>query len=138
MTSEIDEDGNCYHAPFTLIDMRETGNIPYTALYDGGIDSVSEFNPDVETDDIEYIDDGTLRYIYGQQCYWVSNQQILTDKQSEIIDRLSGTIVMLTMSGTVPIYKFIGIASSIYEKSTRSRYINRELKLSAGIQTEIV
>lgn len=39
-----------------------------------------------------------------------------------------GDIVMLTMSNDVPLYKFKGIASSIYERSTKSRYIHRSLK----------
>lgn len=37
-----------------------------------------------------------------------------------------GDIVMLTMSNDVPVSEFEGIASSIYEKSTKSRYINNK------------
>ena len=37
-----------------------------------------------------------------------------------------GDIVMLTMSNDVPISEFEGIASSIYENSTKSRYINNK------------
>lgn len=129
MTTEIDNKGSCHNAPFTLIGINEQGRIPYASIYDGGVDRVSEFNPDVDVDDIDYIDDGTLRYIYGQHCYWVSNQQVLHDDQDKIKNSL-GDIVMLTMSSTVPIYKFIDIASNIYEKSTKSRYIHRNLKIN--------
>ena len=124
MTAEIDANGGCHNAPFTLIDMNEPGRIPYASIYDGGVDGVSEFNPDIDDiDDIDYIDDGTLRYIYGQHCYWVSNQQVLRDDQDKIKNSL-GDIVMLTMSNNVPLHEFEGIASSIYEKSAKSRYIN--------------
>lgn len=131
MTAEIDANGSCHNAPFTLIDINESGRIPYASIYDGGIDRVSEFNPDVQVDDIDYIDDGTLRYIYGQHCYWVSNQQVLYDDQDKIKNSL-GDIVMLTASSTVPINKLEGIASSIYEKSRciSNRYIHRNLRLS--------
>lgn len=134
MTDEIDANGGCHNAPFTLIDINEPGRIPYASIYDGGVDRVSEFNPDVQVDDIDYIDDGTLRYIYGQHCYWVSNQQVMHDDQDKIKSSL-GDIVMLTMSNDVPISEFEGIASSIYENSTKSRYvhnkrcIHRNLKL---------
>lgn len=47
MTAEIDANGSCHNAPFTLIDINESGRIPYASIYDGGIDRVSEFNPDV-------------------------------------------------------------------------------------------
>ena len=130
MTAEIDANGGCHNAPFTLIDINKPGKIPYASIYDGGVDRVSEFNPDVDDiDDIDYIDDGTLRYIYGQHCYWVSNQQVMHDDQDKIKNSL-GDIVMLTMSNNVTISKLEGIASSIYEKSAKSRYINRNLKLN--------
>lgn len=47
MTAEIDANGGCHNAPFTLIDINKPGRIPYASIYDGGIDMVSEFNPDV-------------------------------------------------------------------------------------------
>lgn len=56
------------------------------------------------------------------------------DDQDKIKNSL-GDIVMLTMSNDVPVSEFKGTASSIYENSTKSRYvhnkrcIHRNLKL---------